>query len=192
MGGGAVALRKAQSLLSAQAQLRVVAPRIEPRFLKLLKYKGGELRLRNYSPNDLKGCALAITATNDQDLNAAVSRDCRKRNIWVNVADQISLCSFILPSVVRRGGVCFAVSTAGSSPALARFLKEEVGHIFGPEVSKLAQLLKKYRTSLLRLPYQRRKKFVNGLLAQAKKTGEISMFENALKELQMNVSSGGK
>ena len=54
----------------------------------------------------------------------------RVLGVLLNVADVTHLCNFIAPSVVRKGEVTVAISTAGLSPALARKLREtlEVSH----------------------------------------------------------------
>ena len=44
----------------------------------------------------------------------------------VNVADRPELCTFFLPSVLRRGKLSIAVSTEGASPLTARRLRREL------------------------------------------------------------------
>jgi siroheme synthase-like protein len=46
--------------------------------------------------------------------------------VWVNSADDPENCSFILPAVARRGSVVISVGTDGSSPALARHLRDRI------------------------------------------------------------------
>ncbi|MCL2395654.1 MAG: hypothetical protein FWC87_13335, partial [Acidimicrobiaceae bacterium] len=57
-------------------------------------------------------------------------------------------CSFTLPAVTRRGPVTVAVSTAGHSPALAKWIKGQVEDLIGPEFATLATLVGEVREQL--------------------------------------------
>ncbi len=93
--------------------------------------------------------ALVMAATDDPQVNAAVSAAAQARAIWVNVADEPAYCTFIVPAQVRRGDLTLAISTGGASPALARQLREELQQHFGPEYGPYLDLLKRVRTRLL-------------------------------------------
>ena len=45
---------------------------------------------------------------------------------WCNAVDDPPFCDFYFPSVVRRGELQIAISTAGESPALAQRLRKEI------------------------------------------------------------------
>ena len=80
---------------------------------------------RPYRRGDLDGAFIAIVAdTSDDAVNQAVSEEARERNVPLNVADVTELCTWITPSVARRGEVIVATSTGGASPALARRFRE--------------------------------------------------------------------
>lgn len=82
---------------------------------------------RRYEPGDLDGAFIAIvTDTSDSQMNRAVSKEARERNVPLNVADVTDLCTWIAPAVVRRGDVVVATSTGGASPALARRFREQL------------------------------------------------------------------
>lgn len=126
VGGGAVALRKVEALLAAGATVTVVAPRLA-KALKALGQNGRVAVLsRRYRRGDLRGMSLAIAATNDPTVNRQVAADAGRRGILVNVVDEPGLCSFIMPSVVRRGDLVLAISTGGRSPAMAKRLRREL------------------------------------------------------------------
>jgi siroheme synthase-like protein len=120
---------------------------------------------RAFLPQDLRASWLVIAATDDEAVNRRISALCRRRRIWVNVADRPALCGFILPSVVRRGGLTFAVSTGGASPALAKFVGRRLKQQFGPEYAALTARLRQQRPSLLKLPMPERKKLLRELFA---------------------------
>lgn len=145
-GGGEVAERKVKSLLKFGAKVVVVAPT----FTKLLsRIKAARLVRRGYRTGDLKGAALVIAATDDPKINRRISKDARLRNILVNVVDAPSLCSFIVPSVIKRGPLVVAISTSGRAPALAKALRLKLQKVITPGLGKLAQELGKARRQRL-------------------------------------------
>src|SRR2546425_12459583 len=125
VGGGLVAERRVHGLLAADATVTVVSPALTPALAAL--ESGGRLRhhRRGFEPGDLDGVDLAFAATDRGEVNAALFVAARARGVWVNAADDPAHCTFILPAVVRRGGLSVAGSTGGPSPALARAVRGE-------------------------------------------------------------------
>ena len=78
IGGGSVAVRKAQTLLDAGARLVVVAERIDKMMTLLCQSKKAELIKSKYSKNYLAEAVLAIAATNDHQLNRQIYKDCQE------------------------------------------------------------------------------------------------------------------
>ena len=91
---------------------------------------------------------LAVVATDDPAVNAQVARDCRAANVFVNAADDPSNCAFILPSVVTRGDLQIAVSTNGRSPAMARWARRHLEHLFTDVHARTLDLLSEVRDEL--------------------------------------------
>ena len=147
VGGGAVALRKARALARAGARLTVVSPAPLPSFGRLR----AELRRRGFRASDVAGHVLAIAATDAPEVNRAVYRACRRRGIPVNVVDVPELCSFIVPSIARRGPVTVAVSTEGLSPSLAKALRARLETQLPASLGALARSLGRRRREILRL-----------------------------------------
>jgi len=145
VGGGSVATRKVEGLLAAGAVVHVVAPEIAKEIRALAGVTFDE---RPYETRDLEGAWLVVAATGDPDVNATVRKDADAAHLWLNAADDPASCSFTLPAVTRQGPVTVAVSTAGHSPALAKWLKGQVEDLIGPEVATLATLLGEVREQL--------------------------------------------
>ncbi|MFV0307195.1 MAG: bifunctional precorrin-2 dehydrogenase/sirohydrochlorin ferrochelatase [Desertimonas sp.] len=142
VGAGAVAARKVAGLARAGARVRVVASDVPTDFDRTVVT---EVRERPYRPDDLDGVRLVITVTGDAGVDAAVAADADARGIWVNAADQPADCSFILPAIARRGRLSIAISTDGSSPALARRLRDRSGELLTDDVVTLAAELAERR-----------------------------------------------
>ncbi|HVJ11875.1 MAG TPA: siroheme synthase CysG, partial [Burkholderiales bacterium] len=84
-------------------------------------------------------------ATDDPAVNEAVSAAARALRIPVNVADNAALSSFIMPSVVDRAPLQIAISSAGSSPVLARKVRALIEAAVPFALGRLAALIGKYR-----------------------------------------------
>src|SRR5207245_2325822 len=82
------------------------------------------------------------------DVNAAVARGARERGLWINAADDPARCTFILPALVRRGDLTVAVATGGSSPALARAIREELETYLTDDYTTLASIAAEARREL--------------------------------------------
>jgi len=65
--------------------------------------------------------------------------------------DVPELCSFIVPSVIRRGDLNIAISTSGASPAVARRLRETLEEFIGKEYEIYLELMKNLRKQILNL-----------------------------------------
>src|SRR5207245_1921238 len=94
------------------------------------------------------GRAVAPGATDDGAVSAEVASEGRRGGVWVNAADDPDHCDFILPSVLRRGALTVAVSTGGTSPALARAIREELETYFTDDYRVLARLAGEARREL--------------------------------------------
>ena len=151
VGGGEIALRKSRLIAEAGAVLRVVAPEVEPQLRELVERSGGQLILRGYSIVDLYECVLVIAATDDEPLNAQVSRDARRRCVPVNVVDAPALCSVIFPAIVDRSPLVIAVSSGGDAPVLARLIRAKLETWIPSTYGQLAGLAARFRAQVKQL-----------------------------------------
>jgi siroheme synthase-like protein len=126
VGAGEIALQKIPSLLAAEALLRVVAPRVDPKIAALANEGRLEIVERGFTGADLDGIFLVVAATDDSGVNAAVYDEAVARNILCNSVDDPPHCDFYFGSIVSRGDLQIAISTAGESPALAQRLRVEI------------------------------------------------------------------
>jgi len=121
--------RKVKYLLECGASVKLFSPdnEISPGLRDLANIGEIEWVDRKYQEGDLTGGWIVIVAdTSSQHTNQAISKEAAERNILLNVMDVTSLCTWIAPAVIQRNEVTVAVSTAGTSPALARRLRERM------------------------------------------------------------------
>jgi siroheme synthase-like protein len=126
IGGGVIAEGKIAMLIECGANITMISPTVTDRIKNLAGTGMINLEEREYQEGDLKEAYLVIAATDDNNVNQTVAREAQQHNLLLNVADVTHLCNFIAPAVVRRGDVTVAISTSGTSPALARKLREEL------------------------------------------------------------------
>lgn len=131
IGGGRIAARKAAAYLEQGAALRVVALHHSDEMKAL--GAGSEPAIESitaaYEASHLDGAWMVVTATGDPSVDGAVFADAEERRLWCNAADDPDHCSTILPAVVRRGPITVAISTGGTSPAVASWLRRRT-HTF--------------------------------------------------------------
>ena len=133
VGGGKVAARKVRKLLEAGARVRVISPRLTPGLARLADQKKIGVTRRRYRKGDIAAGAhrdapfLVFAATDDPAAQRAVRRDAPAVGALVNVADDPVVCDFIVPASVTRGNLHVAISTGGTNPALAKWLRQRLG-----------------------------------------------------------------
>jgi precorrin-2 dehydrogenase/sirohydrochlorin ferrochelatase len=169
VGGGAVAVRKAQSLLAAGARLVVVADRIDDMMMALCADSNAELIKSRYSKDYLVGAVLAIAATNDRQLNKKIHKDCQELEILCNVVDEPELCDFFVPAVVKRGDLQIAVGTEGDCPAYAGHIRKKLEKIFTDKHGEFLAELETARKRIFKdMPNPADRKTLVGQLADDK------------------------
>lgn len=145
VGGGRVAAQKVVGLLDCRADVHVVAPQVVPAIADDPRVS---VARRAYRTGDLDECRLAITATDDHDVNRQVFLDGEAAGVWVNSADDPANCAFTLPSRVRQGPLLVTFATGGRSPAVATWLRRRFTEELGPEYATLIDLLAEEREGL--------------------------------------------
>ena len=149
VGAGVVAARKIAALVEAKAHVTVVASRVCEAVHRL--ELGGQVRVerRSYVPGDARGAFVVVAATDDEEVNRQVAEDGRASGALVNVVDRPALCTFTVPAVVRRGDLTLAVATEGRCPSLARAVREQLEHQYGPEYAEAVVRLADLRQRLI-------------------------------------------
>jgi precorrin-2 dehydrogenase/sirohydrochlorin ferrochelatase len=149
VGGGRVAERKIKILLEHGAVIYIITKELTDKLKKLVdagkvKHLGDEF-MEKY----LDEAFLVIAATDDKRLNHKISEGADKRGLLVNAVDQPADCNFIVPSIVKRGDLCIAISTSGKSPALAKKIREGLDAEFGNEFETFLTLMGNLRKEVL-------------------------------------------
>ncbi len=149
VGAGLIAESKIQSLLAADAVVTVVAPHALPSVEDLAAAGEVQWERREFVDADLDGMFLAVAGTNVPAVNRAVFAGAHHRDILCNAVDDPPYCDFYFPSVVRRGELQIAISTAGESPALAQRLRKEINEQLPRDTGEWMQELGRLRREVM-------------------------------------------
>ena len=192
VGGGAIALQKVEALTESSAMVTVVSPELVPELLDYSRREVIMVKQRPYTSGDLDGYYLVIAATDQPDVNQLVCDEARARDILVNVVDVPPLCDFYVPSILRRGRLQVAVSTAGASPRLARRIRMNLEKTLPEAYGDLLECLNDLRTELKeRLPEEPKERMrLNKMIADSPEISDFLEGNSApLKELINNALS---
>ena len=148
-GAGIVAARKVARLVECGAQVLVVAPEACDGIRHLAEAGALQWQARQAASTDVVGCTLVFIATDDPDANKALARAAREAGIPANRADAPDECDFLVPAVVQRGAVTVAIDTAGTAPALGKWLRQRVEATLGPEIDTVVDWFAEMRREVL-------------------------------------------
>src|ERR1700723_1668641 len=150
VGGGEVALRKISLLERTGASIIVVAPKIAPQIRARAEAGRLTLVVREFAAEDLDGARLVIVATSRRGVNRWIAKLSESRNIPVNVVDDREASRFIVPAIMDLDPVMVVFSTGGTSPVLARRLRERLEAMIPKRIGELASWLRALRASTRR------------------------------------------
>lgn len=166
IGAGEVAARKVTMLLRAQASVTVYAPEICPTLTDLVE--AGRIRYQQarFADHQVSGACLVIAATNDVQVNTAISLAAKANNIPVNVVDAPALCTFTMASIVERSPIVIAISSEGNAPVLARYLRSKIETMLPAGYGRIAAIAGEFRDKVKRkyATSQARRIFWEGVL----------------------------
>ena len=151
VGGGTVALRKTKSLLAVGGRIRVISPEVHSELSVLAQNEEIEWFDRGFVEGDLKGVFLVFAATNRHEVQALITEEAAKYSVLMNSADDPLNSHFHVPAHFRRGRMLVTVSTGGSSPALAKKIRQGLELELVPEYELVVELLSLIREQIVRL-----------------------------------------
>lgn len=199
VGAGEVAARKIELLGRAGADIHVVAETVGNSVQDLRTSLNLNLIQKRFSPEDVEGMRLVVSATNDRKSNEQVATAASSHHIPVNVVDNPDLCSFIFPAIIDRSPLIAAVSSGGASPVLARLMRAKIESTIPATYGRLAQFAEEFRLLVkktITLPSQRRifwENILHGRVAELVLTGRVDTAKQEFKsQLQQAEQSGPK
>lgn len=151
IGGGNVAFEKLNTVLnnSPQTKIKLVGIEISNSIKQVAEERNNlELLERPYTIADIEEADLVIAAVNDLLTSEQIKNDTKEKGKLVNVADKPGLCDFYLGSIVKKGSVKIAISTNGTSPTIAKRLKEVINHFIPDEMEDVLKNMRTIRAGM--------------------------------------------
>jgi uroporphyrin-III C-methyltransferase / precorrin-2 dehydrogenase / sirohydrochlorin ferrochelatase len=145
VGEGREALAKLRILKAAGARIRWHV--LSHEIVDPIDSQDAELRIGLPANEDFLG-AVALVASAGKDIDEQLAARARAMNVPTNIVDRPDLSTFIFPSIVDRGDVVVAIGTGGTSPVLARRLRERIEQILPERIGAFASLMGRYRERL--------------------------------------------
>jgi len=179
VGAGKVGEPKIAGLLETGARIRVVALDASPAIREWARSGKIELELRAFTNDDLQGAFLVVVATASRTLNERIYHEAQRLGILCNVVDVPNLCDFFYPSIVRRGDLQIAVSTAGNSPSLAQKIRQQLEKQFGPAYAAWVAELGETRKLILASDLDKERKLDLLHSLASREAFEAALAENA-------------
>jgi precorrin-2 dehydrogenase/sirohydrochlorin ferrochelatase len=147
VGGGRIAERKIRQLLQAGADITLISPALTPALAKLVQASKVKHKERRYRDGDTKNAHLVIAATSNGHLNGIIANNAPG---LANAVDMPDFCSFIMPSVLRKGPLTVAVSSSGVSPALSKTLRKDLEACIPAALPAYLAYLEKVRPKIMK------------------------------------------
>ena len=179
VGAGKVGEPKIGGLLETGARIRVIALDASPAVREWARSGKIELELRAFTNDDLLGAFLVVVATASRTLNERIYHEAQRLGILCNVVDVPDLCDFFYPSIVRRGDLQIAVSTAGKSPSLAQKIRQQLEKQFGPAYAAWVAELGETRKLILASDLDKERKLDLLHSLASREAFEAALAENA-------------
>ena len=135
VGGGEEGTKKVQILQSFGARITLIAEdaseeakRLSERFIE-----GSFIE----ADIDRENFTLVVASTDDRNLNSRISSLAKVRRIPVNVVDDVELCTFIFPAVLKERDVVCAVSSGGKSPYVAQYVRDRLRESLPEDIGEI-------------------------------------------------------
>src|SRR5580704_5923852 len=147
VGQGELARAKLRVLVAAGARIRWHATDsehdvqgLEPAQLARIEFAKGDPLAA-----DLTGVVAVFCAG---DVGVAMSARAKSVGLPVNVMDDLAHSTFIFPAIVDRGDVVVAIGTGGTSPVVARRVREKIEAVLPARIGDLAKFIGRFRKSI--------------------------------------------
>jgi len=122
IGGGKVALQKAEVMQRNAINFAIVSKEFIPEFDAI----SADKQKKEFTLSDLDSFFVVIDATGSKELMQKLLEHKHAHNFLYNCVDVPEVCDFFFAALVEYGSVKVAVSSSGASPTLAKALRDKI------------------------------------------------------------------
>ncbi len=148
VGGGYIAYEKLEHLLDFTLDIKVIAPELSTQMQERIKKEGLAFEQRKYEVGDIEAFAVVVVAVDDIALQSEIFNESKKYNCLCNAVDSVDYCDFIFPSYIKKDDLTIAVSTSGTSPAMAKHLRRFLERVIPDGIGDFLKEMKQLRSTL--------------------------------------------
>ena len=148
VGGGYIANEKLTHLLDFTQNIHIIAKDFSKDILQLIEKFNLTFEQREYKSSDVDGFSIVIVAVDNLKLQSEIFYESKKYNCLCNSVDSTKYCDFIFPSYIKKGDLTIAISTSGSSPAMAKHLRIYLEKLIPDSIISFLEEMKELRTTL--------------------------------------------
>ena len=149
---------KIEKMIAAGAKIKFLSDLLPEKIEKYITSGKVHFVQDQFDEKYLDDIWLVVCGSHDVELKKKIAQTCADRHLFCNFVDEAPISSFISPAVITKGDITIAISTKGKSPALNKYLKNEILSKIGDEYSKFADLLGKKRQKVIEnIPDQKKR-----------------------------------
>ena len=149
VGGGYIASEKLEHLLDFTSNIKIIAPILSPYMNEMIEQNNLTYENRKYNKTDINNFGIVIVAVDDIPLQEEIFNEAKLLpNCLVNSVDSVNYCDFIFPSYIKKDDLTIAVSTSGSSPAMAKHLRKYLQKLIPDSIGSFLKQMKDYRKTM--------------------------------------------
>lgn len=144
-GGGQVAQRKIQTIVKFKCPIILVSPKIDGRLQDLIDKNTVEYIAESAAKHHVQKGYHVVAATNDRLVNQQISEWAKSLSCPMSIADDPAKNDFIFPAIIDRNPVSIAISSSAESPALTRYLRNQLDAALPSRIPQLANFVSSLR-----------------------------------------------
>jgi len=130
IGGGKVALQKAQVLAENEIEFCVISETI---MVEMIVYTH-DFHYKSFQLSDLRGYNIVIDATGNRAVAEMLVAYKKQKPILLNVVDTPELCDFYFMALTPNQPLQIAVTSNGASPTAAKFFRDECAKLIPKDI----------------------------------------------------------
>ena len=149
VGGGYIATEKLEHLLDFTKDIKIIALEISESMQKMIDDNNLKYEVREYQKQDINEFNIIVVAVDNILLQSEIFYEAKHlENCLVNSVDSVKYCDFIFPSYIKKDDLTIAISTSGSSPAVAKHLRRYLEKLIPNSIGSFLKEMKQYRKTM--------------------------------------------
>jgi len=148
VGGGNIAYEKLLHLLDFTSEIDLIATEYSSQMLELIEKESLQYQKRAYKEGDIALYDIVIISIDNITIQAEIYEESKKYKCLCNAVDSVAYCDFIFPSYIKKDDLIIAVSTSGSSPAVAKHLRRYLQNLIPDSIGAFLREMKELLTTL--------------------------------------------